>query len=83
MKRVLSRGGFTIVELLVVIVVIAVLAAISVVAYSGVQRKATESAVSTSLSQVARQIDIHKAEHGNYPASLSDIQVSGGADIGA
>ena len=40
------RSGFTIVELLIVIVVIAILAAITIVAFNGIQERARASAVS-------------------------------------
>ena len=42
--------GFTIVELLIVIVIIGILAAISIVAYNGVIGKANDSAVQQDLS---------------------------------
>ena len=41
--------GFTIVELLIVIVVIAILAAITIVAYTGIQDRAKESNVQSDL----------------------------------
>ena len=40
-----KRSGFTIVELLIVVVVIAILASISVVAYTGIQQRAKNSAI--------------------------------------
>ena len=47
-----SKGhGFTIVELLVVIVAIGIIAAISVVAYRGISASANDSAVKTEISQ--------------------------------
>ncbi len=51
-----NRNGFTIVELLIVVVVIAILAAITIVAYNGIQTRAKESAISTDLSQNAKVI---------------------------
>ena len=46
-----SNGAFTIVELLIVIVVIAILAAISVVAYNGIQTRAKASAITETLRE--------------------------------
>lgn len=54
MKR--NNSGFTIVELLIVIVVIAVLAAVSVVAYNGVQNRARQSKISSDLSLLQKAV---------------------------
>ena len=48
--------GFTIVELLIVIVVIAILASISVVAYSGVQKRAGTAAYTSAADSLEKQI---------------------------
>lgn len=65
-----SRGhqhGFTIVELLIVIVIIAILAAVTIVAYNGIQQRANNSAMLTAVSQVERLIKGYVAENGQYP----------------
>lgn len=49
MKRVQKGLGFTIVELLIVVVVIAILATIVVVAFNGIQNRAHDSAVQSDL----------------------------------
>lgn len=48
--------GFTIVELLIVIVVIGILAAITVVAYNGIQNRASDTAIQTDLRNIGGKI---------------------------
>lgn len=62
------RPGFTIVELLIVIVVIAILAAITIVAYSGLQQRARDSQRQSELSTIQKVLELYKANNGAYPA---------------
>lgn len=69
--------GFTIVELLVVIVVIAILAAISIVAYTGIQDRARLTAATAAAKQAADKIEIYALDNGDaYPATLSDVSIA-------
>jgi prepilin-type N-terminal cleavage/methylation domain-containing protein len=69
--------GFTIVELLIVVVVIAILAAITIVAFNGIQQRARTSAMVSTLSQAAKKLELYKIDNNStYPASLSDAQVN-------
>ncbi len=70
MKRVGTRG-FTIVELLIVVVVIAILAAITIVAYNGIQARAQFSKTSQDLSTMKKIIEMHYADKGHYPISTA------------
>jgi len=63
------NGGFTIVELLVVIVVIGILAAITVVSYTGITTKANKAAAIQNASSVAAAADASFAENQTYPTS--------------
>lgn len=58
--------GFTIVELLIVIVVIAILAALSYVGYASINNRAAISVLQSDLSQAAKQLDIAKVKSGTY-----------------
>lgn len=64
-----KQTGFTIVELLIVIVVIAILAAITIVAYNGIQNRATYNSALTSLTQINRALATYNADKGQYPAT--------------
>lgn len=68
MKSGRKQTGFTIVELLIVIVVIAILAAISIVAYNGIQTRAENSKTTTAVSSYINALKQYKILNGDYPA---------------
>ena len=68
--------GFTIVELLIVIVVIAILAAISIAAYTNIQQRAKNTAIINAASQSLKMIEAYIAANGDYPMKSSTGTVS-------
>ena len=61
--------GFTIIELLIVIVVIAILAAITIVAYNGIQQRARDSQRASDMAVLQKALEMYYADNGEYPAS--------------
>lgn len=68
-----NQSGFTIVELIIIIIVIGILAAITIVSYNAVTKNAHGKAVSADLQTVGSQLQKAKSEKGSYPAS-SDFE---------
>lgn len=61
------QSGFTIVELLIVIVIIGILATLVIVTFSGVQQKARDSERKTDINALAGQLEAAYANVGYYP----------------
>lgn len=69
-------SGFTIVELLIVVVVIAILAAITIVAYTGIQNRAKDSAQRTAVSQAGKKLATAAVQNNDqYPADKAAFLV--------
>lgn len=62
-----NKHGFTIVELLIVIVVIGILAAITIVAFNGVQNRANDTAVKQDLKNFKTKMEAYRALNDIYP----------------
>ena len=74
--------GFTIVELLIVIVVIAILATISIAAYTNIQQRAKNTAIINAASQSLKMIEAYIAANGTYPSKYNAcITVDSGCQV--
>ena len=67
-KRNLNAKGFTIVELLIVIVVIGILALLVITTYSGIQAKARNSKRQTDIQSIQTQLEAFFSQNGYYPS---------------
>lgn len=68
-----TRRGFTIVELLIVIVVIGILAAITVVAYNGIQQRAQDSRRLSDLKNIEKALELYQVDNGKYPLATGSV----------
>lgn len=69
-----KNSGFTIVELLIVIVVIAILAAITIVAYTGIQTRARDASRDSAADTIMKGLELYAADNsGQYPLVCSAV----------
>lgn len=61
--------GFTLVELLIVIVVLGILISISIVAYNGIQARARDSRRHNDISEIAKGLEVYYSVNHKYPTS--------------
>jgi len=67
-----KQSGFTIVELLIVIVVIGILAALVITTYTGIQAKGRNANRQSDLNSIQTHLEAYFAQNGHYP-SLADM----------
>ena len=70
-----KQQGFTIVELLIVIVVIGILAALVITTFTGIQRKARDTERQTDIKAIHSQLEAFYAQNGYYPA-LAEVNTT-------
>jgi len=66
----MPRKGFTIIELLVVIVIIGIISAIVFVSYSGINQKAVVASLESDLSINAKKLKLYQVEYSSFPTFL-------------
>jgi prepilin-type N-terminal cleavage/methylation domain-containing protein len=71
------QQGFTLVEILIVIVTIAILATTTVAAYSGMQGRARDSQRVNDMDSIVKALEMYKTLTGSYPAPSGTNTISG------
>lgn len=69
-----NQDGFTLVELLIVVIILAILAAIIVPQFSAATDDANQSAYDTNIANIRSAIDLYRQQHNEYPGAV----ISGG-----
>lgn len=63
-----KKAGFTIVELLLVVIVIVILATISVLSYNGIQTRAQDQTTLSAVKSYKNALYIYRSDNGRYPS---------------
>lgn len=80
-----NQRGFTLVELMIVIVIVGILAAVAVPIYQGNVKKAKMSECDATLGTIRTALRVYYAEHGKYPTANDEpvTNLSSSLDLSA
>ena len=67
------RSGFTLVEVLLVLVIIGIIAGIALPNLAGKSKKAMIAKAKAEISNLSGAVDIYEVDNGAYPSSLNDL----------
>lgn len=67
------RSGFTLMELLLVLVILVILGSMTVAIFGGVQQGALEDAAKSEIGLLAGQVDVYHLQVRQYPTALEDL----------
>lgn len=73
-----KQPGFTIVELLIVIVVIGILAAITIVAYNGIQQRARDTQRKSDITTMAKALELYYIDNDSFPPGSGSTSINSG-----
>ena len=74
MSKAQKRGGFTLVEVLIVVVIMAILAATIIPQFSDSTKDAKNNTSKFNLHTIRSQIELFKSQHdGKVPTNLNDL----------
>jgi general secretion pathway protein G len=78
-----NQDGFTLVELLIVIVILGILAAIVVFAVNGITDRGVSSACKTDITTAQTASDAYYAQHGSWASAIDDATHTATTLVGA
>ena len=68
------RQGFTLIEILIVVVIIGILATVAIPTYFSYVEKAYASDAKTQIKNILMNADIYRQEQGSYPDDITDME---------
>ena len=79
MKVLKAEGGFTLIEMMLVVIIIGILASMVVPSFVGRSRQARNEAAQGDIASLGVALDLFELDNGRYPGSLGELLTGGGS----
>ena len=73
-----NRKGFTLIEILIVVIILGILAAIVIPQFTNASKEAKQSSLVTMVQSLRSQIALFKLQHNDYLPGKAPVVGSGG-----
>jgi len=74
--RNVKSGGFTLIEMMVVIVIVSILAVVGMANYITVTKKARDSRRESDLEQIRTALEVYRSDNGTYPGTEGEVDTA-------
>lgn len=79
LKILKSESGFTLIEIVFVVIILAILAGVALISFGGLDTQAKDSRVQADFRTLATALKAYKALTGSFPAALNDLLTASGS----
>src|SRR3954470_8253177 len=76
-----NRKGFTLIEILIVVIILGILAAIVIPQFTNASKEAKQSALVSTVQTLRSQVSLFKLQHNDMLPGCSPLKDSGGVFV--
>ena len=78
LKILKNEAGFTLIEIVFVVIILAILAGVALLSFGGLDTQAKDAVVQADFRTLATALKVYKAQTGAFPAALNDLVTASG-----
>ncbi len=81
MRKMLNKKGFSLVELMIVVVIMGILIAVAIPLYGNITKNSKNKTCASNIDTIENSVAIYMTEHGSLPASMDDLEFEDGVPV--
>lgn len=81
MRKMINKKGFSLVELMIVVVIMGILIAIAIPMYGRITQNSKNKTCASNIDTIEKAASVYFAENGKAPESIDVLEFDGGAPV--